>query len=450
MKHNAENMSLRHFKKIGTLLAVGLICSSALVSCSKINTPNEIEKLSKFHHKLFPTTNALEEGKMSLYVDYSICNVLGQNSPVYNAIVPSLVATTRNYYSIKGDSINKESGQVFQLLRSINNVPHADLQTAVKKITDGNTEAVLLTDGEFYQPNIARAHVNDPYMADAFKTWLLKGHDIYIVIEPYKEPGNGGNTFNKKRFYMVFTDSRMTDNIWNRISNTANLERFPNVTTYHLSVDHPQLYTSGGNSSQVNPSLAANVKGFGNYEIQAWTVTWNQAVFPLIMNNTMDVKGTPLKHGDYICKGISVDRNAFGGYSINSVKAETYSINQEYSDFMSKVKMKPSDSIGGIMIDADDFKRHGNITLFFDQNFDEKSILTGSPYNYIRVDIKVSKLTDMFGRYADNFIFDSIDKPGMKNTSIAESIKQCLAYPEVKEKAENCLLYTYYIQSQEN
>lgn len=43
-----------------------------------------------------------------------------------------------------------------------------------------------------------------------------KGHDIYIVAEPYKEAYNG-NVFDKKRFYFLFTDSRVPNNIYDRI-----------------------------------------------------------------------------------------------------------------------------------------------------------------------------------------------------------------------------------------
>lgn len=43
-----------------------------------------------------------------------------------------------------------------------------------------------------------------------------KGHDIYVVAEPYKETYNG-NVFDKKRFYFLFTDSRVPNNIYDRI-----------------------------------------------------------------------------------------------------------------------------------------------------------------------------------------------------------------------------------------
>jgi len=445
----AENMNKYWLTTVGKFLSFGLSIA-LLVSCShKIATPDE-KFLSEFYQQYdSDKPDVLYRDSLALYVDYSTCMAMGQSSPFFNALVPSFVDAAAKYYSIKGADITEERGSTFELLRTIQEVNYADLKAAIERMADRKGESALLTDGEYYQQNIAKGNINNPYMAQAFKKWLLRGHDIYIISEPYVETVNG-RQYNKKRFYVLFTDSRMANNIWSRISETANLERFPNVSTYHLSIDHPQLYTSGGNCSQVNPSLAAKVKGFGNYEIQEWTVSWENAVFPLIMNNTMDANGKPLKHGDYICKGISVDRNSFGGYSINSVKAEMYSINQEYSDFVNKVKVNPTAPIGGIMIDEEEFKRHGNISLYFDQNFDENTVFTGSPYNYIRVDIRVCGTTDMFRRYIDNFVFDSIDVPEEKNTSIAESIKQCLAYPEVKEKAKNCPLYTYYIQSQEN
>ena len=55
---------------------------------------------------------------------------------------------------------------------------------------------------------MAGANPNNPYLADAFKTWMKKGHDIFIISEPYIETNNGLQ-YNKKRFYFLFTDTRL-------------------------------------------------------------------------------------------------------------------------------------------------------------------------------------------------------------------------------------------------
>ena len=77
----------------------------------------------------------------------------------------------------------------------------------------------------------------------------------------------------------------------------------------------------------------------------------------------------------------------------------------------------------------------------------DPSILNGKPYNFFKIDICVSAVEDMFSQFAEMFHFDSIDKPGETNTSVAESIKQCLADPDIKSMIENCPLYSIYVKS---
>ena len=121
-----------------------------------------------------------------------------------------------------------------------------------------NNESVLLTDGEYFQPSIAKGNINNPYMAGALKAWLKKGHDIYILSEPYVEPYNG-QTFNKKRFYILFTDCRLKGNIYERIMQTINLKQFPQVEMFHLSADHPQLLSKNAQTTEPNQQLNAKV-----------------------------------------------------------------------------------------------------------------------------------------------------------------------------------------------
>ena len=184
-----------------------LLCTS----CDSYSTSAPDDKyLSEFHNKYFQYTgneSKLNENNLSLFVDYSTCITLGQHSPFFQSLVPSFVAATKHYYSIKGDKIVEEQNiNVFQALSNIVEVNYADLKQAANLIVNGNSEGVLLTDGEYYQKNIAGGGISDPYMANAFKQWLKKGHDIYILAEPYLE---GPQKYNKKRFYFLFTDSRL-------------------------------------------------------------------------------------------------------------------------------------------------------------------------------------------------------------------------------------------------
>lgn len=442
-------------KKHICLLMQGLITITMLWSCcNKIDTPADYKYIQDFHKTTSAKVDILQQDAMSLYVDYSICMAMGQNSRFYNALTPSIVDATKSYYAIRGNDIGKEDGSVFQLLRTIEEVNYADLQTVIMRMAESNSESMLLTDCEFYEPTISKGHINDPYMASAMKKWLLKGHDIYILSEPYIEPYNGGQ-YNKKRFYIMFTDSRLPGNIWNRISQTVKLDQFPDVEQFHLSVDHPSLYVSSNmNHSEVNQSLAANVKGFGNYETQEWTVSWD-VIEQCVMGACDEQTGKPLVNGDFISKGIKIDRNCFGGFRISDVDVKAYNINQAYSDFYTSKENKAKNAvdpstfvpIDGFMKDKKEFDSHGMIDLHFDLNSFAPQILDGKPFNYIRIDLNVGKIEPLIDNFAEMFYFDSIDKPGETNTSLAESIKQCMFAPEIQEHAKSCSIYTYYIQS---
>ena len=444
------------------LICVPLAFFALLSSCvKKIPTDDGNGKffdyVPEFHFTYFSVgIDEIMQDDMSLYVDNSTCNVLGQHSAFYQALVPSWVAATKHYFSIKGDSIIEEQpAETFSRLRSIEETNYADLKGTVTKMADSKCESVLLTDGEYYQQSIAKGNINHPYMAEAFKTWLKKGHDIFVFSEPYVESYKG-QTFNKKRFYIIFTDVRLKNNIFDRIQQTTRLQDYPEVEMFHLSADHPSLAAEGP-SSKPNQNLNAEVKGFGIFEAQEWPIDWENGIEPLIVSAMNPKTGEALKDGEPFTGGIKVDRNSFGGYRIKDVTAQVYNINQEFTDFCTAKETKQK--IGGtitpvsypnfIKIDEKEFASHGVINLHFDTQMYDPSILNGKPYNFFKIDICVSAVEDMFSQFAEMFYFDSIDMPGQTNTSVAESIKQCLADPDIKTMIENCPLYSIYVKSPE-
>ena len=234
---------------------------------------------------------------------------------------------------------------------------------------------------------------------------------------------------------------------------------YKDVDIFHLSADHPSLLAEG-NSSTVNANLNASVKGFGNMEVQDWPISWEEGIEPLVVNAVDPNTGNALPNGDFISKGIKVDRNSFGGYRIKDVNCKVYNINGFFTEFSDAIENKQK--IGGnidlstcqsdnfIVVNSKEFERHGIIELHFDvQFFYPKPVLDGTPYNYTKVDICISKVEYLFNRYKDVFTFDSIDMPGDKNVSVAASIEQCLTDPDIKNQILNCPVYSFYIRSME-
>lgn len=439
------------------MIVIGIGALISITSCSNhVETPDE-KYLEDFQNQLFsPKVDLIAQNELSLFVDYSTCIAEGQHSPFYNALIPSFVTATKKYYSIKGNQIQMEEGEVFQLLRTIKEVNYADLKSAINQMAMGKAESALLTDGEFFQQNIAKGNINNPYMADAFKKWLLRGHDIYIISEPYIERNNNVD-YQKKRFYFLFTDNRLPDNIYDRIIQTTKMEDYPDVEIFHLSADHPSLLSINGDCSSVNKLLEAKVISKGSYEIQDWQLTWKDGIEPLIIGAVDDKTGEPLPEGDYITKGIKVDRNSLGGYRISALETRVFNINDLYSSYYTQKEsgLKPNLKIGNlsqvtnfIKLNDKEFEKHGMVELNFDtQMYNPDECLTGSPYNYTKVDICIKDISPMFDQYADMFKFESIDVKGETNVSVAASIQQCMTSPEIKQKIKGTPIYTIYIKS---
>lgn len=442
------------------LITIAIACclgAFVLISCDKkIQTPADTKYLAEFHLANFdPKEASLQEGKLDLYVDYSTCNQLGQNSQFFQSVSASLVDRTTAYYSIKGSQIQKEEGEVYTLLRNIEEVDYADLAGAAQKMAAGDCEAVLITDGEYYKPNIAKGHDNDPYLASAFRTWILKGYDIHIISEPYVEPYKGKN-YNKKRFYILFTDDRLPNNIYDRIRRTVDFTQFPEVDEFHISASHPRLNGGDNNCSTTNEVLSSKCEGFGTFEIQDWDGCDWGTIEEVLVNGVEDETGAP-KSSTIIQMGI--DKNSFGCYRIKSLDLKFYGINQEYANYYEAKsaggnpagKKLNLQEVGSFMsIDKEEFDKHSKINISFNPKFfDPATILTGSPYNYFKLDLVIGDVQPIFDSHEKQFEFESISQPGMKNVSVASSIKQCISDAKVLEKMRGQVVYSIYIKSEE-
>ena len=187
---------------------------------------DNMSKISAFH-KAMSGSNSTQlatdkDGKggavVDLYIDYSDCMTTATQSEYYMNVQPAIIACNPNYYSIKGGDITYESNdkmKVHQLLNGIKNVDYSNLKGAVDSILKNNHEAILITDGEYYQKGIG-ANLNNPYLADEFKEWLMRGLDVYVYSEPYQS-----GKFTKNRYYMLFTDHRIDNNIQQIFSRNA-------------------------------------------------------------------------------------------------------------------------------------------------------------------------------------------------------------------------------------
>lgn len=437
-----------------------IIAGVSLVSCKKDNVPYDIKHLDKFHALTTDTEDInLKPGDLSLFVDYSNCIAKGMQSPFYQKMVSPLTAATKHYWSIRGDQISEEtlsdpSKGVYYLLNNVNETNYAALDKAIEQMANSDSESVMLTDGELFTQTATKNNPNNPYMHAAFKKWLLKGHDIHILAEPFKETFNG-QVYDKKRFYIIFTDDRIEGNVYDRIKEIVNFEDFPAVDEFHLSGNYPWVVPSSGKSSQPNEIIAAEIIPYGAYEIQDWQVDWKN-IINLILNG-YDEQGNLLPNGEKLIGGLKINKNAFGCYRIKDVTVNVSNINADYFEIynridagekVGKTQITPIALQNFIIVDADEFKKHGNVDLYFDvNNFAPKGELDGKPFNYFKIDIEVKDLENILGNSIDMFNFDSVVNQGQTNVSISESLKNCVFDPDLINKLKGKVLYTIYVKS---
>ena len=444
---------------LGLLIGVGsLIGIGCLTGCGGgTPTPESADKLAEFHEFYFEKQNEkLNPNALALYVDYSNCIAEGQHSRFFQAFEPSLTASAKQYFAVKGKNIEPHAADsTYALLRTIDNVPFADLKTAAERIANGNTEGVLLTDGEYYEPTVTKGNDNNPYLAEAFKTWLKKGHDIFIFVEPYEELV-GARSVQKKRFYFLFTDQRLPDNIYNRVKQSVRLEDFPGTSEFHFSVHAPFLYSPDGKGMQPDELLSAKViKTAGNYEVQDWEAGWEDDIEPILVNGE-DEEGKKLENGKPFETGLRVDRNSLGGYRIDRLTAKVSNVNQPYTDFCTakeekvqpEKEIEPADCEGFVKVDDKKFSANGIVELTFAGDlYNPDEALDGNPFNYTKIDHFATDISPITEVYLPLFTFESLTHPGEQNVSVGASIEQCLINPEIKERILKTPIYTLYIKS---
>jgi stress response protein SCP2 len=287
---------------------------------------------------------------------------------------------------------------------------------------------------------------------------------VASVFEPkvYDESGtdtNKNNVYHKKRFYFLFTDSRLQGNIYQRIVASVDLKKYPNVGVYHMSTSHPVVMTPDQTTTP-SPILAAKVEGRGGYEIQDWQVDWESIMKNLGAGAVDEKTGQPLPNGAPLITGLNIDREVYGCFRIKNIKLKVYDIDNAYFDYYTSKsahtragvltgKLSDYELQNAFTFDSKLFKKTGRVAILLDPSFDP-SMLTGDPFNYIKIDVCVDGVENVFENNEKFFYFDSVDNSAKTNTSLSESVKQCLVDPSIQHSMDGTVIYSIYIKSNKN
>ena len=430
-----------------------LIClASASIGCSK--APADLSNLEDFVKHSYPVQSQALTDTVDLFIDYSSCVAQAKNSNWYNATHPSIVDCSPTFYSIKGNKIKKETSdrqQVYQLLNTITEVNNADIKSAVNMIVNSNHQAVLITDGEYFLSNASRDNLNNPYLAEEFRTWLTKGYDIYIYSEPYLENGR----YEKFRYYMFFTDTKIKDNVYEKFARTVPADA--RVKLLHLNNGVPDI-TFAEDYPNINQALSPNPETTRHnsvMDVQEYLLSWSD------MNSYLK---TGSINEDYIFRGLFVNNRDENSYKINKVDAVVYQIYDQYTEFCDSLALEgnlpaavPVSKLKKVKnvfkVNDGIFEETGEIVLELSKNFDGiGDRLSDEHPNLLRVDFVVSEAKDNFSGndgLNSSFKWMSMSRmhQNMLNTSIYQSISQTISDPKMNPATEKSVIYTVYINT---
>lgn len=434
-----------------------LIASAALLSgCGLMGggtdyTP-DLTLLPDYVHEYYCPVKVDMSDSVDLYVDYSTCVAEAGNSSYYKATHPSIVDCSPTFWSIKGKAIKKETEdrqRVYQLLSTISEVNHADIKQAVRNIVNGNRQAVLITDGEYYMQGAVRDNLNNPYLAEEFRIWLRAGRDVYIYSEPYLEKGR----YNKYRYYMLFTDADLPNNINDRFARSAPQD--DRVKMLHLSNGVPSV-SFAKIYPDINVALSPvedNCRMDALVDIQEYGVDWSDMYAYLDKDYHIKDK--------YVLRGLFVDKLPSDCYKIEEIEPVVYQMYDAYQEYCDSVyvegahpKARQLKEVKDVFdIDEDIFEETGEIVLCLDDDFDGVgNMLSSETPNLLKVDFVIKEVSDNFSNNPDlngNYRWNSISaaQGHAENTSIFESISQVIKDPYMSPVRNGAVIHTVYISS---
>ena len=283
--------------------------------------------------------------------------------------------------------------------------------------------------------NIVADNLNNPYLAPEFRTWLKKGLDIYIYSEPYIE----SNRFNKYRYYFIFTDDKMEDNLNEKFSRNA--PDASDVLVLHLTADAPKLDKK---SKLVFNEIFTPTKLAD--DVYAIDLSWR------------DMETLLKDEDDYIFRGLKVEMKPEDVYKVDEVKPVVYQLYSPYEEYVDSLALSDKKILANVSslreldgvfeIDERVFKKSGEIVLKLDDDFYET--LSDEHENVLRVDFVVDEAVDNFTRNDElnsGFKWTSIARSNSHalNTSVYQSISQVVSEPSMNPGRNKKVIATVYL-----
>lgn len=415
---------------------------------------------------------------VGIYIDYSdgIKTALNNQNckKFYGLFVNSLNKSQVDFYQLANNRMDKIEGlDKSELYNKIINEGgfvgnYAPLDDAVENIVATGIEAVMITDGELYDPNLGER--KEPWARTAFADWLKKGNAIDFYVTNFIEQSS-----NKHLFFIFFipkNNIKSRDNISKQFafflknSHDAKGIEFTSFSMSNSTFDIVQNY-KGEKTGGVNENLAMNPDTYyngkeKNFEYHEYWLGWKEIV-DYIYTKYDDKTGKPVEGGDALIRNLFINQDGMMFYKIEELKLEVTNITTDFNSFAYNYYCK-NDTIGicnsefksaigvlGIttlpevfLIDNEIFKKTGEVVIKVHPNFDGKG-LSDECCNILRLDISMGKVTENTTNVNLNtFLWKGLTLD--VNSSMYNSILGALM--EANPTGKN--IYTYYIKTPAN
>ncbi len=474
---------------------------------------NEIKKyIDDYYDASLGESSNPKSGKSSVYIDFSdglfqAYTKNNDNNNIISKITGALEHDTIEWWGLSDGRFNPLGNSSKVIYNKITNVNEykknttAPIDDALKKITYGNNDALLVTDYEEYSQDMERT---DPYPQQYFKNWLNKGNSItFFYTRSYVEI-NGNNKSNKHLYFTVFTHGRANDK--SMISKVRNVLKINNLKPCEFTLNN-NPYTIfnryGGKDNtglqnkqfiqnktlNINACLDKNLP----YEVIGIKKPWDEKIDQVV---TKYING---KENRIFMAKLFINASDQSSYKLNKVSVKVYDVTNDYvnyAKYKEAIDHKPTmtKDKGKNDVWSENSKKDPIVKACYQQNKTELKkecvytagnsesikelkeifahdesifsnhmkktpndveLITTIHNNYklanvnnssalLRIDYVIEDITfNNQNPQLEDFRWKSITKPG-DNPSLIDAIKNTLQDPTVSPKGK--ILYSYYIK----
>ena len=451
-------------KKIDVVLLIALVIGGVFCSCCGSDGPFTPEVLQAYLNENKEDVD--DFSNYSVYVDYTDCLKLACDADsntkrkleFFVGKTGGIADRCNGYYALKDDSIQalgKPNKETFNNIYNQGNYKWtAPIEKALRRITQKNEGAVLITDFEEYQDGkIFRGDFASRY----FIPWIQRGNNITFFIFDFEENG-----FDKHLYVTVFDSPKqiVLNDVKDALSQgEINYQMFNlNNSLFSTKTDYDWKAYGGNYRNNAGEDCISFTQDGGEGDCYCYFDGCNAEYYPFgepweyIVKNIADDRSLESSERDGevpykdLISGLHIDFSRMSGYRVEKLSLKMTGIQPDFDAFRNSmveesVKYQPV-SCGAIY---DMFVFTGMISNNrADVAIDIKPGFSGKVANMngsdmVRVDVLIEKCSVNDGVLGGLFAWN--DKGGSNNSlkdAVLNTLQECTPTGKV--------VYSYFVQ----